>query len=602
MIVFSVDSNEKPLYQNRKWLYEQLVIKEKTTKDIANELNCSVSVISKWSGRFDIFPDKSKIKEKYSNEKFLHTELVTNGKSYRQLSREIGCSSSAIRKWAIKYGLDKLRFKYLSDYDNLVLEWDYIKNKNLVMEELTYGSGREVWWKCSKCNHSFKKSVVKRTVRKQGCPKCAGSVVSDRNSLEFNRPDLAIQWDFKKNELTPKEITVKSNIEVWWLCDKCNYNWKTTPNHRSSRDYSSCPNCNGKVLNEFNNLAYVNPQLASEWDYELNDNKPNEVFPYTITKVWWVCNRGHEPYLSSVASRTNGNGCKRCSIGNRSSYPEQALFKYIKMIFPESENLYPIPNGSSNLEVDILIKNLKVVIEYDGYYFHKEKLDKDVEKTKKLNSMNYKVIRVREEGLPNVCGVENISIKFPIKNNLNSTIKKVLESIINFVPNLPDSTVDSVNNLKIQHEEYRFEIEKAVTSVHDKRLNETHPDLVLQWSSRNSFKPNEIKSTSKIPVWWQCKENVNHIWKVSAKSRTSNSSGCPYCSGNKLCIDNSLGVVYPESLEEWHPTKNGDLTPYDISKGSGKEYWFVVKGVERFAKTTQRTAYYKYQRKINSNI
>lgn len=31
----------------------------------------------------------------------------------------------------------------------------------------------------------------------------------------------------------------------------------------------------------------------------------------------------------------------------------------------------------------------------------------------------------------------------------------------------------------------------------------------------------------------------------------------------------------PHLLKEWHPTKNGDLTPKDITQGSVKKVWWL---------------------------
>ena len=30
---------------------------------------------------------------------------------------------------------------------------------------------------------------------------------------------------------------------------------------------------------------------------------------------------------------------------------------------------------------------------------------------------------------------------------------------------------------------------------------------------------------------------------------------------------------YPHLVKEWHPTKNGELTPNDFTHGSGKKVW-----------------------------
>ena len=32
---------------------------------------------------------------------------------------------------------------------------------------------------------------------------------------------------------------------------------------------------------------------------------------------------------------------------------------------------------------------------------------------------------------------------------------------------------------------------------------------------------------------------------------------------------------YPELVKEWHPTKNGDLTPKDVTHGSSKKIWWL---------------------------
>tara|TARA_B100000886_G_scaffold199121_1_gene137252 strand:+ start:208 stop:423 length:216 start_codon:yes stop_codon:yes gene_type:complete len=38
--------------------------------------------------------------------------------------------------------------------------------------------------------------------------------------------------------------------------------------------------------------------------------------------------------------------------------------------------------------------------------------------------------------------------------------------------------------------------------------------------------------------------------------------------------EKSLGFLDPEISKEWHPTKNGELTPFDFSKGSRKKVWW----------------------------
>jgi len=59
--------------------------------------------------------------------------------------------------------------------------------------------------------------------------------------------------------------------------------------------------------------------------------------------------------------------------------------------------------------------------------------------------------------------------------------------------------------------------------------------------------------------------NWNHI---------NNNRGCPFCDGRQVGISNCLATKNPELTKEWHPTLNGDLTPYDVTIGYDKDIWW----------------------------
>ena len=45
----------------------------------------------------------------------------------------------------------------------------------------------------------------------------------------------------------------------------------------------------------------------------------------------------------------------------------------------------------------------------------------------------------------------------------------------------------------------------------------------------------------------------------------------------KVSTTYNLTVSNPVFCEEWHPTKNGDLTPNDVTPGSGQVVWWTCK-------------------------
>jgi len=107
-------------------------------------------------------------------------------------------------------------------------------------------------------------------------------------------------------------------------------------------------------------------------------------------------------------------------------------------------------------------------------------------------------------------------------------------------------------------------------------LSTTHPDIAKQWhpTKNNVITPESIAAGSGIFVWWQCPVAVDHEWKATPNKRTSGRN-CPCCSGQKIVESNCLATLYPEISAQWHPTKNGNVTPHKISSGSQKKYWWL---------------------------
>ncbi|MFM8954877.1 MAG: zinc-ribbon domain-containing protein, partial [Actinomycetota bacterium] len=124
---------------------------------------------------------------------------------------------------------------------------------------LTRGSKKKVGWKCS-LGHKWEASVQSRS-NGNGCPVCAGQAVQvGFNDLATVNPKLASEadgWD-------PRTLTRGSNKKVGWKCS-LGHKWVANPLNRSSG--KGCPVCSGnKVQVGFNDLATVNPKLASEAD------------------------------------------------------------------------------------------------------------------------------------------------------------------------------------------------------------------------------------------------------------------------------------------------------------------------------------------------
>ena len=100
-------------------------------------------------------------------------------------------------------------------------------------------------------------------------------------------------------------------------------------------------------------------------------------------------------------------------------------------------------------------------------------------------------------------------------------------------------------------------------------------ELLGQWDQeRNApLTPETISYGSKRKVWWRCSKG--HEWLAPPYARTGSETGCPYCAG-KLPIpgETDLGTLFPNLTREWHPTKNGSLTPDQVLPGSHQKVWW----------------------------
>jgi len=103
---------------------------------------------------------------------------------------------------------------------------------------------------------------------------------------------------------------------------------------------------------------------------------------------------------------------------------------------------------------------------------------------------------------------------------------------------------------------------------------------IKSWCKLNN-KPFELISDmyngSHDKLKWQClKEDCGEIFEASWSHIYYNHE-CGVCNGRQVKLHNCLATKSPELASEWHPTKNGNLTPYDVTFSSGKYAWWKCK-------------------------
>jgi hypothetical protein len=120
-------------------------------------------------------------------------------------------------------------------------------------------------------------------------------------------------------------------------------------------------------------------------------------------------------------------------------------------------------------------------------------------------------------------------------------------------------------------------------------LLRNNPELAKEWhpTKNGSLTPADLTLGSNKKVWWVCAKGDE--WLARVNDRDYRGTGCPYCAGRAVGSDNCLEAINPKLAKQWHPKKNGGLTPKDVAPNSDKKAWWVCgKGHEWQATISNR--------------
>ncbi len=535
--------------------------------------------------------------------------------------------------------------QYISDNVHLISEWDWEKNKDMDPHSVTWKSDKKAWWICSTCGYSWEAAIKNRSYGR-GCPKCAKGKrlesfnqnrIQNNGSLATEFPEVAKQWHPTKNgDLSPYDVTSKSDRKVWWICNQ-GHEWEAVIHNRSAND-RGCPFCAGqRVWEGDNDLATVNPSLSQEWHPEKNKPlTPKDVTANSGKKVWWRCKNGHE-WIASVDNRAKGSACPYCSgrlpiVGETdlaTTNPEIAAewhptkngnllptmvskgthkkvwwqcakgHEWEAAIYSRQKTGCPICSGEARTsfpeqtilfyfrqvtttqsryrinprtEIDVYLPELQIGIEYDGIHFHKGPQSSAREQHKQDTLEQLGITLIR---------VKEADASLLPKDNACVIYCKpypndlALAEIISKLLRRVNDYSGNMFAIDVDVARDRGKIyAQYVEGEKNNSLLMVNPKVASQWHpyKNESLTPLMVTANSNKTVWWQCENG--HEWQAVISSR-NRGNGCPYCGGLlPISGENDLATANPSLASKWHPTKNGDLLPNMVLPNSSKKVWW----------------------------
>ena len=456
-------------------------------------------------------------------------------------------------------------------------EWDYDKNTGINPQKISNGSHEKVWWKCSK-GHAFQ-SIIRERVKGAGCPICNNKkILKGFNDLATTHPILAQEWNYEKNlNLTPSQIGAGSSKKVWWKCYN-GHEWEATISHR--KNGNGCPYCsNRKVFQGYNDLSSVHPDIALQWNYERNGTlSPHDVTPACNKKIWWICEKGHE-WEATVLNRHQGNNCPICAnqqvligyndlltihpyLSKEWNYEKNGELKPTDVVAGSNQKVWWIGNcghewqasvgsRSSGRGCPICANSSRISFPEKCVFYYLKKAFEDAQENVRLPELNKLEIDIY---IPSIrVGVEYDGAYW--HPDLEKDIQK------DFICNKNGITLYRIR-------EYGCEVFDKDTwlQLPNNGINALEKIIELL-----IMRLSDTKQTENVDIE-RDRLLIYDAMEISAKER-------------------SIENLFPELAKQWHPTKNGKLTPKQFSIFSRKKVWWLGKcGHEWDASVHARTS------------
>jgi rubrerythrin len=298
------------------------------------------------------------------------------------------------------------------------------------------------------------------------------------------------------------------------------------------------------------NLLEKYPEISKEWNYKKNILKPTDFKPYSNKRVHWICKNGHE-WEAIISNRTKqNNNCPICF--KNESWCENFIFQTLSQKF----KIIKLEKTKENPEIDIYLPDLKIGIEYDGFY-HKFRIDSDILKNTWANRNLNLLIRIREQYLPELPNCDKILI---IKQK-NSSKKSTEESL---------SKICQI--LKIDFRELNLNV-----GIESKIRNYQLPEEIIKsWSITNNISIGRALKTHKYK--WIC-DKCNSEYESTLRNRLKGTN-CPFCASQKVNFENSISKTHPQILK--YISKYNEVDPNTITYGTGKKLRFLINSREYY--------------------
>lgn len=349
--------------------------------------------------------------------------------------------------------------------------------------------------------------------------------MAGKANIFIKHPEIEAAWDFENNTVSPDEVSSGSNQKVFWKCPNGHHFERAINTYINKTQ--QCPVCD-----KLKTMVISKPYLMKFWDKDKNTLDPSTTSAKSAETAYWKCPKCGYAWSTSVRGRNNGNNRDLCPCCETNMVVAKGINDFAS-VYPE-------------LGLDALQElNPGIDLGAEGVGSHKQIHWKCHICGYEWNAPIYG--RIRREEKPYriakcpVCAKNkralNFAEEYPALIPLYSERNKLpLNQICG------DWAKEYIWKCE-KHGEFTAVLSSMVRSIktgnngcpycHGAKVKKEdsfgcrYPELLKEWSSRNTVSPFEITENSSYEALWQC--DKGHIWKATVFTRTHGYGYCREC-------------------------------------------------------------------------
>lgn len=440
------------------------------------------------------------------------------------------------------------------DWDTLVFNNDILHDSPKLREEWSSKNGipvhlalshietKKYWWHCSSCKQDYLCSIPIRREVKNTCPYCNDELpLKGFNTLFDDYPEFSDFWS-KNNSQDPTQMTISGakNNKFLWICSCCNLEFEEKLEViidkfsiiQGKELIRVCPYCTEKIPKPSESLGGQKSFLRSEWLENLNGDI-NKIFCNSSDTVEWVCRRCHRNFKARISERKeNDNCCPYCSK------------RELAVGYNDLATTHPLVIKEWSALNDRESCSVMCNSNYRAWWkcpvckgeYQQEVQSKVIIKKPCPYCTNHKVLK----------GLNDLATTHPWLINEWST-----SNDMDFSSLMSNSGYKAWWKCSVCKGEYQQTVKKKILMKEScpycqnnevlkgfNDLETTHKHLMNEWDYLNNIllaDPTEINEKCSQTVWWICKENSNHRYKLKINERIKYEKrsfiSCPICKG-----------------------------------------------------------------------